>query len=272
MNSAPLRVAVIGVGHLGRHHARILAGLDGVELTAVVDADPARADEVATAFQHLELPRTVAARRQDRRGRRRRADRGARRGGAAAAAERHPHADRKADRVDGSKRPTRCWRRPRASGAMLAVGHSERFNPAVIAAMPLDHDAGLRRSPSARHELRAEPRHRRRVRSDDSRPRRAARDRGRRGGAYRSGGRAGADHARRHRQRAAEVRERVHRQPDGEPHQPRAGAQGALLPAALVRVDRLRQQGAGGAGACSSARAARRRSRAARWRCRRRSR
>src|ERR687897_3623267 len=47
----PLRVAVIGVGHLGRHHARILSGLDGVELTAVVDADPARADEVATAFQ-----------------------------------------------------------------------------------------------------------------------------------------------------------------------------------------------------------------------------
>ena len=27
-----LRVAVIGVGHLGRHHARILSGLDGVEL------------------------------------------------------------------------------------------------------------------------------------------------------------------------------------------------------------------------------------------------
>src|SRR6185436_4422381 len=46
----PLRVAVIGIGHLGRHHARILAGLDGVELTAVLDADPARADEAATAF------------------------------------------------------------------------------------------------------------------------------------------------------------------------------------------------------------------------------
>lgn len=34
----PLRVGVIGVGHLGRHHARILAGLPGVELVGVVDS------------------------------------------------------------------------------------------------------------------------------------------------------------------------------------------------------------------------------------------
>jgi predicted dehydrogenase len=32
-----LKVAVIGVGHLGRHHARLLASTDGVELTAIVD-------------------------------------------------------------------------------------------------------------------------------------------------------------------------------------------------------------------------------------------
>ncbi|NOT43598.1 MAG: gfo/Idh/MocA family oxidoreductase, partial [Acidobacteria bacterium] len=30
-----LRTAVIGAGHLGRHHARILAGLPGVDLVAV---------------------------------------------------------------------------------------------------------------------------------------------------------------------------------------------------------------------------------------------
>jgi predicted dehydrogenase len=44
-----MRVAVIGVGHLGRHHARLLAGMPDVELTAVVDIDRARADEVAAA-------------------------------------------------------------------------------------------------------------------------------------------------------------------------------------------------------------------------------
>jgi len=46
---APLRVAVIGVGHLGRHHARILASLPGVRLTAVVDTNRARAEEIAAA-------------------------------------------------------------------------------------------------------------------------------------------------------------------------------------------------------------------------------
>ena len=35
-----LRVAVVGVGHLGRHHARILSTLEGAELVAVVDTDP----------------------------------------------------------------------------------------------------------------------------------------------------------------------------------------------------------------------------------------
>ncbi len=42
-----LRMAVIGVGALGRHHARILAGLDDVELVAVVDTNPQRARTIA---------------------------------------------------------------------------------------------------------------------------------------------------------------------------------------------------------------------------------
>jgi predicted dehydrogenase len=44
-----LRIAVVGVGHVGRHHARILAELPGVELVAVVDKNRARAAEVAAA-------------------------------------------------------------------------------------------------------------------------------------------------------------------------------------------------------------------------------
>lgn len=44
-----LRVAVIGVGHLGRHHARILSTLDGATLVGVVDAKKERAAEIAAA-------------------------------------------------------------------------------------------------------------------------------------------------------------------------------------------------------------------------------
>lgn len=44
---APLRVAVVGVGHLGRFHARIFRDLEDAELVCVVDADGERADEVA---------------------------------------------------------------------------------------------------------------------------------------------------------------------------------------------------------------------------------
>jgi predicted dehydrogenase len=46
-----LRVAVIGVGHLGRHHARILASMANVELVAVVDTNRARAEEIAAGAQ-----------------------------------------------------------------------------------------------------------------------------------------------------------------------------------------------------------------------------
>jgi predicted dehydrogenase len=44
-----LRIAVIGVGYLGRHHARILSALPGVELVAVVDTNRPRAEEMAAA-------------------------------------------------------------------------------------------------------------------------------------------------------------------------------------------------------------------------------
>ena len=47
----PLRIAVVGVGHLGRHHARILSTLPGAELVAVVDKNRARAEEIAAAHR-----------------------------------------------------------------------------------------------------------------------------------------------------------------------------------------------------------------------------
>jgi predicted dehydrogenase len=43
----PLRVGVVGVGHLGQHHARILSTMPGVQLVGVVDASTERAAAVA---------------------------------------------------------------------------------------------------------------------------------------------------------------------------------------------------------------------------------
>src|ERR1044072_596465 len=60
--SAPLRIAVVGVGHLGQHHVRLLASMDGVRLVGIVDTKPGRAAEIASklgvpSFNHLgELP------------------------------------------------------------------------------------------------------------------------------------------------------------------------------------------------------------------------
>ncbi len=46
----PIRIGVIGVGYLGRHHARIYSELEGVELTAVADADAAQGEEIAGRY------------------------------------------------------------------------------------------------------------------------------------------------------------------------------------------------------------------------------
>jgi len=44
------RAAVVGVGHLGQHHARIYAGFPDVELVGVADAHAGRAKEIADRF------------------------------------------------------------------------------------------------------------------------------------------------------------------------------------------------------------------------------
>jgi predicted dehydrogenase len=50
-----MKLAVIGVGHLGKHHARLYSEMPGVELAAVVDLQPARAAEVAEAHHTTPL-------------------------------------------------------------------------------------------------------------------------------------------------------------------------------------------------------------------------
>ncbi|NOZ69106.1 MAG: Gfo/Idh/MocA family oxidoreductase, partial [Deferribacteres bacterium] len=45
-----IRVAVIGAGSIGYHHARIFSGLQGVQLAGVVDINPQRARQVASEY------------------------------------------------------------------------------------------------------------------------------------------------------------------------------------------------------------------------------
>ncbi|MDQ1291027.1 MAG: hypothetical protein QG615_821, partial [Nitrospirota bacterium] len=42
-----LRAGVIGVGHLGQHHARLYAAIPGVTLVGVTDQSAERAQEIA---------------------------------------------------------------------------------------------------------------------------------------------------------------------------------------------------------------------------------
>jgi predicted dehydrogenase len=129
-------MAVIGVGHLGRHHARILSALPGVQLTAIVDTNRPRAEEIARAvgapalFDATELHGLVDAVT------------------IAVPTERHrdvalpflqagvpvlvekPMA-RSLDEAD------EMLAAAARAGVALAVGQTERFNPAVEAARPL---------------------------------------------------------------------------------------------------------------------------------------
>ena len=134
-----LRIAVVGVGYLGRHHARILALLPGAELVAVVDTNAARAHEVAAASgtrpltDFRDLVGSVDAVT------------------VAVPTERHreialpflsagvhvlvekPMAGSLAEADDMIQAAAKA-------GVVLAVGQTERFNPAVAAARPMLSD------------------------------------------------------------------------------------------------------------------------------------
>jgi predicted dehydrogenase len=132
----PLRVAVIGVGYLGRHHARLLATLPDVELTAVVDINAARAAEVAAASRTRPVTdyRDIAAHVD----------------AVTLAVPTIVHAEIAVPLLESGIHV--LVEKPMAAtlaeadamiaaaakgGAVLAVGHTERFNPAVAAARPV---------------------------------------------------------------------------------------------------------------------------------------
>jgi predicted dehydrogenase len=134
-----MRAAVIGVGHLGRHHARILSALPGVSLAGIVDIDQARAAQIASEFgtaayadaREIEGKLDLAV--------------------IAVPTESHTAI---ALRLIGAGVHTLVEKpitqtvaeadeliaAAKRAGVVLAVGHSERFNPAVAAARPYIDD------------------------------------------------------------------------------------------------------------------------------------
>jgi predicted dehydrogenase len=129
----PLRVAVIGVGSLGQHHARLLASMPEVDLVAVVDRDAARAAEIAARHgvaavgDHNALGPEVEA--------------------VTVAVPTTAHARVVSDclrrglavLVEKPMTPTVAEAEglvdlAAQTGCLLAVGHTERFNPVVRAA------------------------------------------------------------------------------------------------------------------------------------------
>jgi predicted dehydrogenase len=132
----PLRIAVVGVGHLGRHHVRLLAGMPGVRCVAAVDLIPERALAAArqagaeALLDYRELfgrvdAVVVAVPTRDH---------------AAVAGEfldRGVHVLVEKPMTSSLAEADALIARASDAGAMLAVGHTERFNPALATAMPM---------------------------------------------------------------------------------------------------------------------------------------
>ena len=129
------RIAVIGVGHLGQHHARLLAAMPEVELVGVVDTDAARASTIAETYQtrawpslaslagqvdavivatptisHVEVARPFVE------------------AGVAVLVEK--------PLADSLEAADTLLALADQHGALVACGHTERFNPALDAARP----------------------------------------------------------------------------------------------------------------------------------------
>ena len=214
-----LRVGVVGVGHLGQHHARILASMPDVELVAVADARPEQAQTIADRFGTRAVRDYRAAPRPGRRRLDRRAHRPAPRGRRGLPRAGHPRAWSRSRWPARSPRPSSSSRCATPRGALLQVGHIERFNPALSA---LEQAA----DPPQVHHRRAAldlhvplDRHRRRARPDDPRHRPRALAGPGPGAVGGGGGREPLRRARGRRQRADRVRGRHRRQPHGQPGQ-----------------------------------------------------
>ena len=134
----PLKIAVVGVGHLGQHHARIYSQMPGVDLVGVADTDPERASEVAgrhgtQAFSsHDALPEgldavSIAAPTTDHFAL---ASHFLKKGVSVMVEKPMTATLEEAEALDRLSRST--------ADACLQVGHIERFNPAMVAIHDLE--------------------------------------------------------------------------------------------------------------------------------------
>lgn len=134
-----IKTAVIGVGSLGQHHARILAGHPQSELVGIVDADPKRLAKLASQYKtgqfsnHKELAGRVQA--------------------AVVAVPTPLHFQVAKDLLEAGihcmvEKPFTTTVEEaqeligiaERKGILVQVGHVERFNPAVIAAQDYIHN------------------------------------------------------------------------------------------------------------------------------------
>jgi predicted dehydrogenase len=135
-----MRMAVIGIGHLGRHHARLLSATPGVELVGIVDTNRERA--AAVASEHGTTPyadwrdvlgridaATIAVPTE------------AHAWIAEALLESGVHVLVEKPMTRTGAEADRLIDAARRRGVTLAVGHTERFNPAVAQAKPMISDA-----------------------------------------------------------------------------------------------------------------------------------
>ncbi|SEV90522.1 Gfo/Idh/MocA family protein [Halobacterium jilantaiense] len=127
--SDPLRVGVVGVGSMGRNHARVYSGLPDAELVGVADADVERASEVADAHATRAYDAQTLLEIVD---------------AVSVVVPTAYHADVLADCIEADvhalvEKPfvadvetgRDLAARARDAGVTLQVGHIERFNPAV---------------------------------------------------------------------------------------------------------------------------------------------
>jgi len=135
VSGPPVRVGVIGTGALGFHHARLLRRMSGVAFAGIYDKNPARAAAVAAELETVAHPAlTALLERVD---------------AVTVAVPTPVHAEvgiavlergiallMEKPLADTVAAAEQLVRRAVARGAVLQVGHVERFNRAVRAAAP----------------------------------------------------------------------------------------------------------------------------------------
>ncbi|MFC7236104.1 Gfo/Idh/MocA family protein [Halosegnis marinus] len=139
--SEPVRTGVVGVGTMGRHHARLYRELPDTRLVGVADADAERAARVAEEYDTVAYDRDALLAEVD----------------AVSVAVPTPYHAEVADAamdagthllvekpfVEDAATGEALVERADREGLVLQVGHVERFNPAVVALADIVPDLDL---------------------------------------------------------------------------------------------------------------------------------